>query len=304
MRYLIFKKFYKKMWRGADEGDRKVKSKEVKPENVIIKTYSFDKNEKTQLSFNIYYGNNDISKKDVIVDIHGGGWAYGNKDLNDNFCRQLANYGYNVISFSYTLAFKAKLIDQIQEIDMLISYLTKYQEKFCLNMKNLYLTGDSAGGQLILLYTAILKRDDLKKIYSINSTFNIKALALNHATPYIKSLGIIPNNKLASNIFSFGLLKMLLGKNFKKSKYFNNVEPNDILTSSFSPSLIISSSGDKAFSYQSKRLKEDMDQIGIKNKLLFSNNEKAIHVFNVLYPNIEESKEFNKEIISWFKENQ
>ena len=42
---------------------------------------------------------NNISENDklpVIIDIHGGGWMYGDKGLNENYCRALADRGYVV----------------------------------------------------------------------------------------------------------------------------------------------------------------------------------------------------------------
>mgnify|MGYP000127633326 FL=1 len=37
----------------------------------------------------------------VYIDIHGGGFVYGYKDLNRNFCTNLAKQGFAVFSISY-----------------------------------------------------------------------------------------------------------------------------------------------------------------------------------------------------------
>lgn len=38
-------------------------------------------------------------KLPVIIDIHGGGWMYGDKDLNEPYCEALAKRGFVVVSF-------------------------------------------------------------------------------------------------------------------------------------------------------------------------------------------------------------
>ena len=49
-------------------------------------------------------------KKDVntcqptIVNIHGGGWVYGNKEIYQFYCMSLAQRGYTVVNFNYRLA--------------------------------------------------------------------------------------------------------------------------------------------------------------------------------------------------------
>lgn len=40
----------------------------------------------------------------VIVDIHGGGWYYGDKELNKYYCMSLVKYGFAVVNVSYRLA--------------------------------------------------------------------------------------------------------------------------------------------------------------------------------------------------------
>lgn len=313
MRYFIFKKLFDYIWKNADEGDKKVKEKEIKPEGIIKKEYSIPliKNEiikykSKELKFNIYYDEKIISRP-VIIDIHGGGWRYGDKDLNDNFCFHLAKKGFNVVSLSYTLAYKAKLINQLQEIHYLINHLYKNNDKYSLDTSSLFLTGDSAGGELAFLYTAIIvnnfKYGEIFKIYNKNN-IEIKGIVLNHATCYLKDLGEFPDHKILSSICRYGIKRMLYGPFFKYRKIYRKTDPNDIFPTSnpFPPILILTSKGDKLYSYQSILLNDDCNLYGIKHKFINLDNPKAIHVFNVLYPNLEDSIHFNNEICNFFKE--
>ena len=55
-------------------------------------------------------------KLPVIIDIHGGGWMYGDKDLNAPYCEALAKRGFVVVSFSYSLFPSVTLPVPVQEI--------------------------------------------------------------------------------------------------------------------------------------------------------------------------------------------
>ena len=40
----------------------------------------------------------------VIVSVHGGGWVYGDKELYQYYCMNLAERGFAVVNFTYRLA--------------------------------------------------------------------------------------------------------------------------------------------------------------------------------------------------------
>lgn len=302
MFYSFFKIVYKKMWERVSQQDQKTKSTEIKPENVIVEEKIFELDNK-KLGFNLYYGNNKKEKLPVIFDIHGGGWAYGDKDSNDNFCKHLANEGFNVVSFSYTLAFKAKLVDMLREIDAFLIYLYSKRETYLLDFDNLFLTGDSAGGELSFLYTAILKNKELQDIYEIYSNFKINAIALNHAACYVKDVGNIEKSKFLTKIGKNGMKKMLFGEFYNLSKIYERCEPQEVLTSSFVPTLLITSTGDKAFRYQTLKLATDLEKFHIKYEISDLNNDEALHIYNVFFPNLDYSIETNKKMIDFFKKN-
>ena len=40
----------------------------------------------------------------VIISVHGGGWVYGDKEVYQFYCMELAKEGFAVVNFSYRLA--------------------------------------------------------------------------------------------------------------------------------------------------------------------------------------------------------
>ena len=52
----------------------------------------------------IYRPRDAEGKIPVIIDVHGGGWVYGDKVLYSHYCMDLARRGFAVVNFNYRLA--------------------------------------------------------------------------------------------------------------------------------------------------------------------------------------------------------
>lgn len=313
MLFTIYKMRMKKVWKEVGKSDRKIKDKEIKPEGIIKKDFEIplkDTRYKTKfksksLQFNLYYDKEEKTRP-VILDIHGGAWIYGDKDLNDNFCYHLAKEGFNVISLSYTLGFKAKNINQIQEIHFLMNYLYENKDRYHLDFENLFVTGDSAGGQLTFLYALIISNNDLfKDIFKCYNYNNLKinAIAVNHGAPYLKFDKLPPNcSNFTARLSYTSRLKTAYGHFYKFKKVYRATDPNETLRAitHFVPTIILSSRGD-SLSYQSSLLDEEMTRCRFDHTYYFYNDESKGHVFNVLFPQSEEGKEFNSQIINYFR---
>ena len=52
----------------------------------------------------------------TVVDIHGGGWMYGDRQLNRNYCMYLASRGYAVMGMSYRLVPEVTVAGQVQDV--------------------------------------------------------------------------------------------------------------------------------------------------------------------------------------------
>lgn len=308
MSYRKYKQDTEKMWSEVKKSDDKIKLNEIKPKGIIKKEYEIPLVSKTikfkspTLRFNIYYDLKEETKP-VILDIHGGGWAYGDKDLNDNFCYHLAKNGYNVVSLTYTTLFKANLKDMLQEIHFLLNHLYENKEKYNLDFNNLFVTGDSAGGELSFLYSAIISNKDLGNIYKIDNYNNLKinAAALNHPAPYIKLKRFSSDYKKQDYKNNRYRMRSILGIFYKFNCYTHYTDPNEIFSkfTNYPPTLIISSKGD-SLSIQSNLLDKELTRINIPHKYLFIDDVKYTHVFNVLFPDEKVGLETNNSITSYF----
>ena len=101
----------------------------------------------------------------VIVDIHGGGWMYGDRELNQAYCMYLASQGWAVMGMSYRLLPEVDLREQIQDVFASFHWLERHAGTYGLDLDRLCLTGDSAGGHLDGLAACIQLDSSLQELY-------------------------------------------------------------------------------------------------------------------------------------------
>ncbi|CAH0121555.1 hypothetical protein PAE9249_04086 [Paenibacillus sp. CECT 9249] len=96
----------------------------------------------------IYYPAGTKGLLPTIVDIHGGGWMYGDKELNKYYCLYLAAQGFAVANISYRLLPNTDLLGQVQDIFAALHWLEKHGSQHHCDLSRFYICGDSAGGHL------------------------------------------------------------------------------------------------------------------------------------------------------------
>lgn len=95
----------------------------------------------------------------VYVDIHGGGFVYGYKELNRNFCTHLASRGFAVFSVNYRPAPQTDFLGQLRDVAQALAWIRDHRGDYPIAQDGVWLTGDSAGGCLAFFAAAIEKSD-------------------------------------------------------------------------------------------------------------------------------------------------
>ncbi|WP_339352935.1 alpha/beta hydrolase [Bifidobacterium indicum] len=91
----------------------------------------------------------------VYIDIHGGGFMYGYKELNRNFCTHLAALGFAVFSINYRLIPSTDFMGQLRDVTQALAWIKNHMRLFPLDPNSVFIIGDSAGGTLGLYALAI-----------------------------------------------------------------------------------------------------------------------------------------------------
>lgn len=296
----ILKPMFKIIWSQTKKSDDKRIARQAEP--VGIKTvcdiaYVKDGNKYHTLDF--YYPENTKEPLPLIIDIHGGGWWYGTKEINKYYCMDLAKRGFVVTNINYRLVDDVRFIDQLKDVSLALKWIGENAQNYFADMNNVFITGDSAGGQLCCLSVQANVDENLRKMLNLSeNSLNFKAVGATCAAVDLLSPNIIMNANLTS----------LLGTHsHKSSPYYQLMKFENVATSSLPPFFIISASGD-FIKAQSIALHKLLNSLGVENRFMFFeekyNGKKLQHVFNVGYPYIPPSVKANDEMTAFFKTHQ
>ena len=249
--------------------------------------------------FNMYFpkGAKDKTKLPLMIDIHGGGWIYGDKDLNRFHNAYYASQGFVVLSMSYRLLLRTNLKGIVQDLFSFFHYIEENQKELEISFDNVLLTGDSAGGHLALLVNAINQNKDLQEIYGVTS-FNIefKMLNLEHPVPFLKEIFAQKGTMVAHHL----LMDAFFGRRYKKKSIYLNASLDDFIDKTKYPFTTIVSSSDDSFKNQTIRVYEEFKKRNYPCEFKFYENEP--HVFEVSFYDRKNSLEYNNYVVNKFKE--
>lgn len=154
----------------------------------------------------VYYPANADKPLPTIVNIHGGGYVYGSKEIYRRYCMHLVQSGFCVVNFNYRLAPMWKFPVPLLDTHSVIRWICKNRKGFHIDPNNLIIVGDSAGAQLASQYAAIATNPSYAKLFGISMPkVTIRALGLNCGMyDLISCIGSTPS----------GLMKDYFGKDF------------------------------------------------------------------------------------------
>ena len=128
----------------------------------------------------VYFPNGTSTPLPTIVNIHGGGFVYGTKEIYRRYCMYLAKQGFTVVNFNYRLAPSWKFPTPLLDTNSVMEWIVKYAEAFFMDTDRIFLVGDSAGAQLASQYAAIVTNLGYANLLGITvPAVHIRGLCLN-----------------------------------------------------------------------------------------------------------------------------
>lgn len=173
--------FINKRRRMYTEGDNKRDSGYSIPENVeVIRDIAYGPHGRLNL-LDVCRPRGAAEKLPVIIDIHGGGFFYGDKERYSFYCADIAKRGFAVINFNYRLAPESRFPKQLEDIDAAVRWTLENGDKYGYDTDNLFLAGDSAGAQLLMTYLSLAGDADYARKVGITPPegFKPRGAALN-----------------------------------------------------------------------------------------------------------------------------
>lgn len=136
--------------------------------------------DKTWNLLDVYYPAGTSAALPTIVNVHGGGYVYGSKDVYQFYCMNLAQRGFAVVNMNYQLAPKAKYPSILNEINQVMEWVCANARQHFIDLDNIFFVGDSAGGQLVNQYAAIASNPEYATLFDFAvPQFSLRAVGLN-----------------------------------------------------------------------------------------------------------------------------
>jgi len=248
----------------------------------------------------VYYPEGTEGLLPVIFDIHGGGWIYGNKELNEYYCMSLASRGFAVVNISYRLLPQTDLSGQVGDVFQALHWLGANGADHHCDPDRVFLTGDSAGGHLASLAAAICADPQLGALYCVDRLpYTIKAVAATHTAPDV--CGDLFGAKGMAKAISGEMKRMLFGADpeanpiYGKSTIYTTADPE-----TYPPILVVTSEADPLYKHSAELIKYLEDKGFAHETAIADQNPDSGHVFNVTYPDREDGKKMNDRIAMFF----
>lgn len=277
--------------------DKKRDEKLTVPENMAnLYDISYGPHGESNL-LDIYKTSDVNQAQATIVNIHGGAWVYGSKEVYRFYCMSLALRGFTVVNINYRLAPENIFPSALEDINSAITFIEKHAGEYCINKEKLVLVGDSAGAQLASHYAAIFTNPDFAKLYGFTiPNVKIKAVGLN--------CGIYdPNTRLQNDLDDIFWAYIGQDTDIKSKDFQQKIDVLSNITPDFPPAFVMSSHRDFLLP-QAQPMYDLLKSKGIEAviKIYGAPNRKDIgHVFHVNM-NLPEAKLCNDDECEFFKQ--
>lgn len=292
-------KLMEMIWYFCSFGDEKKHEKQTPPEVEMVKDIPYIDDGNLYHLLDVYYpkGTAPDEKFPVIIDIHGGGWMYATKDLNEYYCRALADRGFVVFNMSYRLVPDVTVDEQLQDVAYALKWINENMSSYPCDTENIMLTGDSAGGMLSVYSEVLLQSPELREVFGVvDAGIDIDALVLTSPVAYMKDGAI--------SVYT----KLLWGTDYKDRKTYNYMNLDEIIDyAQLPPTYLITSSGDSLAHDQTLKANELLQSKGVETVLRDYDKfegKSLPHVFSILEPfdeigtsTIDDAVEFYRNVI-------
>ncbi len=266
----------KKLRQGIAESDAKRDAGLTIPEDVTrFVDISYGEYEENLLD--VYCPKGTDQKLPTIVSIHGGGWVYGDKELYSHYCMRLAQRGFTVVNFTYRLAPEYKYPAPLQDTCAVMRWMQSNAEEYFIDLNNVFMLGDSAGGQLCQQILTMLTNPQYAALFDFAPPegFRVNACALNcgcYFFPFNRLISPKRCGLMMAAYFPDDYVPLL--KQLKVKKY---------VTGDFPPAIVMSAANDY-LKFMAKPMVRILQRKGVEAKLCIygSKEEKEIgHVFHI-----------------------
>ena len=227
----------------------------------------------------------------VLVDLHGGGFLLGKKEVNHLFCADMAERGFLVFCPEYPLAPEADLFAILRSLTASLNDIAGKLPEFGGDPEHFFLCGDSAGAWLCVYLAALQNSPALREAAGVaGSRLPIRAIGLQSGMFYTTKRDKI-------GLF---LPPSIYGKDWKSHPFRPYMDPEDPeILRALPPCFLTTSAGDFLREY-SRQFAAALKRAGVDHAFQGFLTKSLPHAFAAMLPEREECRQVNDAMAAWF----
>ena len=150
------------------------------PENIIrYDNIAYGPFQEANL-LDVYRPKDCTDKLPVIVNVHGGGYVYGTKEVYQFYCMSLAQRGFAVVNINYRLAPDHPFPTALEDVNAAMKWLLTNHDTYQMNQDQIFMVGDSAGAQIVSQYATMVSNPEYAKLFPFEvAMVTIQGVCLN-----------------------------------------------------------------------------------------------------------------------------
>lgn len=237
----------------------------------------------------------------VLVNIHGGGFVGGDKNLRIGISRLFANEGWFVYNINYRLYHKFPAPNGTIDVINALNLLPSLEKEYHLDLNKIVLTGDSAGAYLVAHAMSSIADKTVREALAIpECKVKIRATmlfcgiydldsALKRKAPF----NIL--NDLGSSILGFNITNQ---ENFASCNYLKELSPINYVNDNWAETYISMAKNDLFCGGQGEEMVKELARNGVKTTIYLAYNMGETHCSHLL-PYKQSSKIWTKSAIDF-----
>lgn len=288
--------FVNRMLKNWEENDARVLSSQQLPAGVAALCdipYLHDRQPEHMLD--VYSPEEITGRLPVIIDIHGGGFLYGKKELNKAFGYHLAKRGCLVFNLNYRLAPETKVPGQLWDIMHALLWIQRQLTRYPADEARIFLIGDSAGGVLAVMAALLLKSPRLRKVFDAPDVdLPVKALCVISGMLHVD----------APSIGYWGMRSMCFAKGYLKQDTYRSMLFGKLAEMELLPPVFLVTSEEDELQKMTFHFARILRTRNVAHQLkCFEKGEikRLGHIFPVQHPEYGESEACIEEMLAFFE---
>ena len=165
-------------------------------------------------TLDVYFLPNEL-KKPILIDIHGGGFISGDKEVNRLFGNTMAQKGFVVFNLNYRLAYpEYTVFDQVIDIDRAVGWILRNAANYNGDVSRIVIAGHSSAGVLAVTECLLCKSGEMREHFGIGErAYEYRGLLLDCGLMHFYQ----------KSIAYWGMRNMVFPKHYKKMPQYRDM---------------------------------------------------------------------------------